>query len=116
MDGQKVLILRALADRLKSIHGTMKVIAHLPKEGECCLNKIFVNNCPQILLAGQIVFIDLVRLLQQTMFNLKEVTIIPCEDRDLTGWMWDFADDAHSLWLLFRQYSVRLNRSALIHI
>ena len=65
------------------------------KDRERVLNESFVGDGVQVLVSCEVIFVDLVGLFEQTLFDLKQVAVIPGKDGDLAGWVGYFADDAH---------------------
>lgn len=93
------------------MQGVVEGLAHGVKltQGRC--NELSGDQPSDFIFCRHVIFLHLVGLFQEALFEFYQVPVVPMEQRDLAFRMLDFADDSHwykvvkSGWTEHRDYT-----------
>ena len=69
--------------------------SHFFKSRKTLTNKFFVNHFNDFIFIDYVKLVDLERLFKEALFDLYDVAVVPCKERDFACDMWNFFDDSH---------------------
>lgn len=77
------------------MQGVVKGLAHGVKLTQGGGNELSSDQPTDFIFSRHVIFLHLVGLFQEALFEFYQVPVVPMEQRDLAFRMLDFADDSH---------------------